>query len=67
MTQMTASAGIKKHGDKAVEALFAEFCQLDEKSVFEPVDAKALSSEQKGAALRAINPIKEKAWKDKRT
>jgi hypothetical protein len=60
MTQMTASAGIKKHGDKAVEALFAEFCQLDEKSVFEPVDAEKLSSDQKRAALRAINLIKEK-------
>ena len=54
------SAGIKKHGDRAVKALFAEFCQLDEKSVFEAVDAKALSREQKYAALRAINLIKEK-------
>ena len=60
MTQMTASAGIKKHGDRAVEALFAEFCQLDEKSVFEAVDANKLSCEQKKDALRAINLIKEK-------
>jgi hypothetical protein len=31
--------------------LFAEFCQLDEKSVFEAVDAKTLSRKQKGATL----------------
>jgi len=26
MMQMTATAGIKKHGDRAVEAMFMEFC-----------------------------------------
>ena len=60
MTQMTASAGIKKHGDKAVEALLEEFCQLDDKSVFKPLDAASLTGEQKKEALRAINLIKEK-------
>lgn len=54
MTQMTATASIKKHGDRAVEALFAEFCQLDDKPVFEPVDARKLSNDQKRAALHAI-------------
>ena len=29
MTQMTATAGIKKHGQAAVDALLQEFCQLD--------------------------------------
>jgi len=60
MTQMTASAGIKKHGDRAVEALFAEFGQLNDKSVFEAVDATELTGKQKQDALRAINLIKEK-------
>ena len=34
MTQMTATAGIKKHGERVVEAMFMEFCQLDDQSVF---------------------------------
>ena len=60
MTQMTATAGIKKHGDKAVSALMSEFTQLDSKSVFTPVDATKLTRAQKRAALRAIKLIKEK-------
>jgi hypothetical protein len=36
MTQMTATARIKKHGQKAIDALLKEFCQLDDKSVFAP-------------------------------
>ena len=60
MTQMTATAGIKKHGQRAVDALFKEFCQLDDKSVFGAIKADTLTSAQKHAALRAINLIKEK-------
>ena len=60
MTQMTATAGIKKHGGRAIDALFNEFCQLDDKSVFEPIMATTLSKQQKLDALRAINLIKEK-------
>jgi len=60
LTQMTASRGIKKHGQKAVDALFMEFGQLDKKTVFEPQYASELTSEQKQEALRAINLIKEK-------
>jgi len=32
MTQMTASQGIRKHGQKAMDALFSEFCQLDDRT-----------------------------------
>ena len=60
MTQMSATAGIKKHGQKAVDALFKEFSQLDEKSVFAPLHAKDLTPKQRAQALRAINLIKEK-------
>jgi len=60
LTQMTASRGIKKHGQKAVDALFSEFGQLDEKTVFEPQHAGDLTRDQKREALRAINLIKEK-------
>jgi len=60
LTQMTASRGIKKHGQRAVDALFQEFGQLDKKTVFEPQHARDLTKEQKKEALRAINLIKEK-------
>jgi hypothetical protein len=60
MTQMTANAGIRKHGGKAITALLEEFCQLDDKSVFKPLHAKELTTRQKKDALRAINLIKEK-------
>jgi hypothetical protein len=60
MTQMTATAGIKKHGQRAIDALLKEFSQLDDKSVFAAVDAGTLATKQKKGALRAINLIKEK-------
>jgi len=47
MTQMTATAGIKKHGQLAIDALLAEFGQLDDKSVFEACVASTLTKEQK--------------------
>ena len=42
MTQMTEKAGIKKHGKAAVTALFNDFFQLDDKTVFKGVDASKL-------------------------
>ena len=60
LTQMTATAGIKKHGQRAIEALMNEFLQLHNKDVFEPMHAHKLTNDQKRRALRAINLIKEK-------
>jgi hypothetical protein len=60
MTQMTATAGIKKHGQAAVDALLQEFNRFDSKNVFEPLDASTLTASQKQEALRAVNLIKEK-------
>jgi hypothetical protein len=60
MTQMTATAGIKKHGQKAIDALFQEFAQLEDKKVFQPLNATTLSVTEKRGALRAINLIAEK-------
>ena len=60
MTQMTAKAGIKKHGQVAIDALFQEFSQLHDLGVFEGQDARKLTDKQKRAALRAISMIKEK-------
>ena len=36
-TQMSARAGIKKHGQAARDALMAEFAQLDYKGAYEPI------------------------------
>jgi len=48
MTQMTASQGIRKHGQKAVDECFSsKFCQLDDRTVLDPMDAKSLTCEQK--------------------
>ena len=60
MTQMTATAGIRKHGERAVEAMFMEFCQLEDQSVFGGLKASELTATQKREALRAVNLIKEK-------
>jgi hypothetical protein len=57
--QMTAD-GIKKHGQLAIDALMAEFTQLDGLNVFKGIQASTLMKLQKKEALRAINLIKEK-------
>lgn len=46
MTQMTVSAGIAKHGEAVVNALLQEFCQLNDKKVFKPIDASTLSKDE---------------------
>ena len=43
MNQMTAKAGIKKHGKAAEAALMNEFAQLEELDVYKPVDPRTLS------------------------
>ena len=60
LTQMSAKAGIRKHGKAAEAALMAEFAQLEALEVYEPIDASTLTPKQKSTALRAINLIKEK-------
>ena len=59
-TQMSAEAGIKKHGQVAEEALMKEFQQFRDMDVFEPMDAATLTDENKKDALKAISVIKEK-------
>jgi hypothetical protein len=60
MTQMSAKAGLRKHGKAAEAALMAEFSQLEDLSVYQSIDANSLTQEQRKDALRAINLIKEK-------
>ena len=58
--QMTVRAGIRKHGELAVNILCNEVFQLDNIMVFLAMHASELTKEQKNNALRAINLIKEK-------
>jgi hypothetical protein len=60
MTQMTAKAGIKKHGQVAVNAIFQEFLQLHNLGVFLGQHRSELTTMQRQGALRAISIIKEK-------
>jgi hypothetical protein len=57
---MSAKAAIKKHGSTAVDAMMAEFAQLENLSVYKALDPKTLSRKQKIEALRSINLVKEK-------
>jgi Reverse transcriptase (RNA-dependent DNA polymerase) len=59
-TQMSAKAAIKKHGSAAVDAMMAEFAQLQNFSVYKPLDSTKLTHKKKRSALRSINLIKEK-------
>jgi hypothetical protein len=60
MMQITAKAGIKKHRQIAVEALFNEFSQLHNLTVFRARKKNKLMKEETKAALRAISMIEEK-------
>ena len=60
MTQMSAKAGIKKHGKAAEAAMMKEFAQLENLNVYQALDPTTLTPQQKRGALRAINLIKEK-------
>jgi hypothetical protein len=60
MMQLTAKAGIKKHGQVALDALFKEFSQLHDLGVFLAQDANKLTREEKKGSLRAISMITEK-------
>lgn len=61
LTQMTARAGIRKPRKSAEAALMAEFTQLEDLNACEePLNPMKLSRQQRRAALRAINLIKEK-------
>jgi len=47
MTQMTASQGFCTHGQRVVDVSFSEFFWLDDKTIFDPIDALLLSKQQK--------------------
>ena len=58
--QMSAKAGLKKHGERAWKALLKELKQLKDLDVFKAVHASSLTEKQKREALREITVLKEK-------
>ena len=64
-TQMSATQGIKKHGERAIAAIFKELKQLNDgvmpgKPVIVPIPFEELTDEDVRQALEAVNLIKEK-------
>ena len=57
---MHGSKGIKEVGDRPIEALAAEYSQLDRLEVFKPEDANKLTDCQKTASLNVVDLIKQK-------
>ena len=59
--QMQCKKGVKKLGNKAVQAMSKECCQLgdDGKEAFIPMHASRLTREQKRKALRMLALIKK--------
>jgi hypothetical protein len=58
-TQMSFKQGLLKYGKDAEAALMKEFAQLEDLHVYESVNARLLTHEQRKQALRAINLIKK--------
>jgi hypothetical protein len=60
MTQMMAKAGIKKHRQVAIDAIYQEFLRLHYLGVSDGQHVEQLMKNQKRAALQATSIIKEK-------
>jgi hypothetical protein len=60
MTQYNMKQGIKQFGEKGMEALMTELRQLDLRRVLEPMNATALSDEEKRMALNYLMFLNEK-------
>ena len=58
--QMSAKKGFEVYGEIAVAAMFKEYRQLYNQTVFGAIDPDTLSLQQKKDALRAVNLIKQK-------
>ena len=59
-TKMMSKNGIKKHGVRAVEAMYKEYKQVEDMKVIGALIPDSLTRSQKKRALNAINLIKEK-------
>jgi len=58
--QVSVKEGIKRFGESAINAVLAEFGQLNDQKIFDPKFAHELSGKQKREALNLITLVKEK-------
>ena len=58
--QVSVKEGIRRHGQKAIDAVLTEYAQLNNRNIFEPKHAHELGTEVKREALNLITLIKEK-------
>ena len=59
-TQIGMKEGVRRHGDRALDALLFELTQLDEKETFQPLLASSMTNEECKMALNLLTIIKEK-------
>ena len=59
-SQVNVTEGIRRYGERAVQAVFNEYAQLDNKDTFVPEDVNELAINQKREALNLITIVKEK-------
>ena len=58
--QVGMKEGVRRHGDRALDALLFELTQLDEKETFRPLLASSMTKEERKMALNLLTIIKEK-------
>ena len=58
--QVSVCEGIKRYGQKAVEAVFSKYAQLEDKKISKPVHHNDLTKTDKSEALNLIIMIKQK-------
>ena len=60
LVQMSAKKGMKWYGEKEVVESMKQYQPFSDMEVFEKINPKSLSQNQKDEALRAVNLIKHK-------
>ena len=58
--QVNVEEGIRRYGERAVQAIFNKYAQLDNKDTFSPEDESRLIMEQKRETLKLITILKER-------
>ena len=58
--QVSVKKGIKRYGQKAIDAVLNEYAQLDNKTIFDPKKQESLTHQQKSNTLNLITMIKQK-------
>lgn len=65
--QMTAKAGIKKHGKAALIAMMEEYAQMENLNVYHEIDPKTLKTEQKRCFANDTSLQRKTRWLSDRT